>query len=164
MALHIGLLTPEHIDAAKAVIRAGCMEFFGAAPANFEDVDQIPAQYSAPSGIFLVLLDGDVVVGTGAIRRLDDRTCELKRMWFLPAYRGRGYGTQMAQALLAFARAAGYERVRLDTVPALQAANRLYRRLGFYDIERYNSGPGAVFMEKTLNDVRTLPATLASVP
>jgi putative acetyltransferase len=56
----------------------------------------------------------------------------------------------MCELLFDFARSAGYKRVRLDTVPILPAANKLYRRLGFYEIERYNDGPGTIFMEKRL--------------
>ena len=117
-------------------------------------MDEVLSQYAEPSGIFLVLKDGDRVVGTGAIRRLDDQTGELKRMWFLPAYRGQGHGARMARLLLEFANSAGYQRVRLDTSPVLAAANKLYQRLGFRPIERYNDGPCAVFMEKVLKTVR----------
>lgn len=126
------------------------MEFFGRAPVAFEDMDNISAHYREPSGTFLVLMDDLRIVGTGAIRRLDEQTCELKRMWFLSAYRGKGYGTRMSELLFDFARAAGYRLERLDTVPLLEAANKLYLRLGFYRIERYNDGPGTVFMEKRL--------------
>lgn len=113
-------------------------------------MDNISSMYREPSGTFLVLLDGKRVVGTGAIRRLDEQTCELKRMWFLPAWRGKGHGARMSEALLQFARSAGYKRVRLDTTPVLAVANRLYQRLGFYLIDRYNDGPGTIFMEKCL--------------
>jgi putative acetyltransferase len=71
-------------------------------------------------------------------------------MWFLPAYRGKGYGARMAELLLEFARSAGYTRVKLDTSPVLAAANKLYQRLGFHPIERYNDGPCTIFMEKRL--------------
>lgn len=150
MTLHIEQLREHQIEAAKAVIREVCFEFFGQAPADFDDMEQIAEQYAAPWGTFLILLDGESVVGTGAIRRIDDRICELKRMWFLPSYRGRGYGSQMSAMLLDFARVAGYRRVRLDTAPELDAANRLYRRLGFQPIERYNDGPCSTFMEREL--------------
>jgi putative acetyltransferase len=150
LALTIQRLTDSRIEAAKSVIAQGCLEFFGQPPAESEDMDRISSVYSEPYGAFLVLLDGDRVVGTGAIRRLDEQTCELKRMWFLPAYRGKGYGARMSEALFEFARSAGYKRVRLDTAPILAAANRLYQRLGFYPIERYNNGPGTLFMEKCL--------------
>jgi len=146
--LTIQRLTDSQIEAAKTVIAQGCLEFFVQPPAKFEDMDKISSMYREPSGIFLVLLDGDRVVGTGAIRRLDEQTCELKRMWFLPAYRGNGYGRKISEALLEFARSAGYRRIRLDTSPLLTTANRLYQRLGFHPIERYNDGPGTIFMEK----------------
>lgn len=150
MILCIEQLQNRHIEAAKTVIREVCFEFFGQAPGDFDDMDEISSHYAAPWGTFLVLLNGDAVVGTGAIRRIDDQTCELKRMWFLPLYRGRGYGTGMSEMLLEFARSAGYRRVRLDTSPELDAANKLYRRLGFQPVERYNDGPCTIFMEKQL--------------
>ncbi len=154
MPLHIARLTDDQIAAAKEVVARGCFEFFGRAPVAFEDMDAISTQYTEPFGTFLVLLDGEKVVGTGAIRRLDDQTCELKRMWFLPACRGKGFGAKMAAQLLDFARSAGYQRVRLDTSAELKAANQLYQRLGFYPIERYNDGPGIIFMEKLLKTGR----------
>jgi putative acetyltransferase len=56
----------------------------------------------------------------------------------------------MAGLLLDFGRRAGYQRIRLDTCPVLKSANKLYQRLGFHPIDRYNNGPGTVFMEKEL--------------
>jgi putative acetyltransferase len=150
MSVTIHCLIDSQIDSAKAVVIAGCIEFFGHPPLVFGDMDQISNQYTEPAGTFLVLLDDDLVVGTGAIRRLDDQTCELKRMWFLPNYRGKGHGTKMCELLFAFARSAGYRRVWLDTVPELVAANKLYHRLGFQPIDRYNDGPGTIFLQKML--------------
>jgi putative acetyltransferase len=100
MTVKIELLSNSQIENAKAVITGGCFEFFGHAPAEFGDMDRISSQYVAPSGIFLVLMDDLRLVGTGAIRCLDEQTCELKRMWFLPAYRGKGYGTKISELLL----------------------------------------------------------------
>ena len=150
MRLRIEPIRREQVDAAKDVVRAGAFEFFGQAPADFDDMDAVSSQYAAPGGTFLVLLDGDAVVGTGAVRRIDSQTCELKRMWLLLPYRGRGLGAEMAKALLQFARLAGYTCVRLDTSAELEEANKLYRRLGFRTIEPYNDGPCAIFMEKQL--------------
>ena len=150
MALSIQLLKDSQIEAAKAIVTEVCLEFFGRAPVNFEDMDAISLQYVAPTGIFLVLMDDNQVVGTGAIRRIDEQTCELKRMWFLAAYRGKGNGTKMAGLLLDFARSAGYKRVRLDTSPSLAAACKLFLRLGFYVTQLYNDGPSTIYMEKLL--------------
>lgn len=150
MPMTIQRLTSDQIEAAKQVITAVCLEMFGHPPQVFDDMDQTSEQYAEPAGIFLVLMDDRQVVGTGAIRRLDAETCELKRMWFLPEYRGQGHGTKMAERLFSFARSAGYRQVRLDTDPRLERANKLYHRLGFQSIERYNNGPGVLFMEKEL--------------
>lgn len=140
----------NEVDTARDVIIAVCFEFFGQAPVAFEDMDDIDLHYSGDEGAFLVLASSEKVVGTGAIRRLDDSTCELKRMWFLKEYRGRGWGREMAYRLFDSARQKGYTRIRLDTSAVLTQAIGLYRGLGFQDIERYNDGPGTIFMEKTL--------------
>lgn len=113
-------------------------------------MDNIQSHYSGATGCFLVLVDDEKVVGTGALRRLDAGTCELKRMWFLKEYRGHGYGKQMAHRLLECARQMGYTKVRLDTAPQMAQAVRLYESLGFYYIDRYNDGPATLFMEKVL--------------
>jgi len=150
MTIIIERMQPAQADDARAVVAAGCLEFFGRPPVDFDDMAAIAAHYAPPSGTFLVLLDGDRVVGTGAVRRWDAEICELKRMWFLPEYRGEGWGRRMAERLFEFARGAGYKQIRLDTTPELEAANRLYRRLGFCPIDRYHSGHGTIFMEKRL--------------
>ncbi len=116
------------------------------------DIDDMRSHYFDNNGTFLVLIDDSRVVGSGAIRRLNDDICELKRMWFFKDYRGRGLGMKMAQMLLHFARKTGYKKVRLDTTDKEKQAQalKLYKRLGFYFIERYNDGFCTVFMEKML--------------
>lgn len=148
--LQIRPIREDEVEAARRVISAVFLEFFGHAPVEFEDTDDILSEYSGDDGAFLVLVDGERVVGTGAIRRLDEGTCELKRMWFLREYRGRGFGKEMARMLMDSARQKGYQRIRLDTAPNLEQAVGLYSRLGFHFIERYNDGPGSLFMEKAL--------------
>ncbi len=116
------------------------------------DIDDVESHYFNNEATFLVVTDEERVIGSGAIRRLDNDICELKRMWLLKEYRGRGLGREMAQNLLDFARRAGYKKVRLDLLnPQKQTqALKLYERLGFYAIERYNDTPCTVFMEKVL--------------
>ncbi|MBD1833788.1 GNAT family N-acetyltransferase [Cyanobacteria bacterium FACHB-472] len=116
------------------------------------DIDNMRSHYFDNNGTFLVLIDDGRVVGSGAIRRLNDDICELKRMWFLKDYRGQGLGMKMAHMLLDFARKTGYKKVRLDTTDKQKQAQalKLYKRIGFYFIERYNDGFCTVFMEKML--------------
>jgi putative acetyltransferase len=119
---------------------------------SLSDIENARSHYFDNFGLFLVLVDGDRVVGTGAIRRLDTQICELKRMWFLKPYRGKGLGQKMAQMLFEFAKQMGYQKVRLDLANAerQRQALKFYEKLGFYSIERYNDSPCEIFMEKYL--------------
>ena len=116
------------------------------------DIEHVRSHYFDNSGLFLVLIDKKQVVGTRAIRKLDDEICELNRMWFLKEYRGQGWGGKMAQMLFDFANQIGYRKVRLDFANEERQpqAIKFYRRLGFYPIERYNDSPCNIFMEKLL--------------
>lgn len=96
------------------------------------------------------------MAGCVALRRLGEigeNTCEMKRLYVRPAFRGRSIGRALASAAVAAAREAGYQRMRLDTIPAQMAgAVALYRELGFRDIPPYyeNPIPGALCMELEL--------------
>lgn len=100
-----------------------------------EEMDDIRANYFDNGGIFLVTTDRNRLIGTGAIRRMDDSVCELKRLWLLTEYQGKGLGYRMMQELLKFARDKRYRRIRLETDPIYQRrAIDLYKRLGFHEI------------------------------
>ncbi len=119
-----------------------------------EDIDHFQEAYLENGGAFLVILDGEQVVGTGALRKLEDQVGEIKRLWLLPEYQGQGVGYQMMQQLFAIAREKGYTQIRLQTNPEYnQRAYVFYRRLGFYEIPTYYEDPeepGEVGMELTL--------------
>jgi len=115
------------------------------------DMDDIQQTYFENDGIFLVMTDGERIIGTGAVRKLDDTTCELKRVWLLFEYHGKGLGYRMIQELLAFAREKGYQRIRLETDRHDQSrAYELYKRLGFYEIPRYTDHEDEIAMEMVL--------------
>ena len=102
---------------------------------ELKDMDDIQAGYFENGGIFLVTTVDDQIVGTGAIRRLERDMCELKRLWLLPEYQGKGLGYLMMQELLKFARQQGYQRIRLETHPDYQRrAVKFYERLGFHEV------------------------------
>lgn len=116
-----------------------------------EDMDDIHSSYFNDDGTFLVMVDDDQIIGTGAIKKLDEEICELKRLWFLKEYRGKGLGYQMTLELLSFARSKGYKRVRLETDPDAQShALNFYKRLGFYEIPQYSQHDDEVALELVL--------------
>jgi len=106
---------------------------------TLNDMDELQETYFEKDGIFLVLTDEDQIIGTGAIRKIDAEICELKRLWLLFEYHGKGLGYRMVQELFGFARGKGYQRVRLETDRDHQnRAYDFYKRLGFYEIPPYS--------------------------
>jgi GNAT superfamily N-acetyltransferase len=156
-------MQPAQKETAKAMLRRVWHEFFGADgdefvrnyfdnPAALADLDDVQTNYFDRSGTFLVVLDDGELVGTGAVMQLGNGICELRRLFLLKPYRGRGIGKKVALQLLDFARAAGYQRIRLATNKRLRASHRLYFNLGFYLISPYeeNATDQAYYMEKVL--------------
>lgn len=96
-----------------------------------------------------ILLSND---GCVALRRIDEHTCEMKRLYVRPDARGRHLGRALAESVVRLAKDAGYEKMRLDTVPSMTRAIDLYRSLGFKETDRYRYNPieGALYFELDL--------------
>jgi len=116
-------------------------------------LDTLGRMYAAPRGVLLLAEIEGLPGGCAAVRPLGDDICELKRVYVRAAYRGAGLGRLLTETALEAAREMGYSRIRLDTLPQMAAARRLYETLGFRDIEPYygNPVPGQRFMEAILN-------------
>jgi putative acetyltransferase len=154
-------IEPGDAPAARELILGVAARLFQAdAPKDFvarhghtlEDVDNYRRDYSPPFGLFLVALDDGSLIGTGAIRRIDDEMAELRRMWLLEPYQGRGIGYRLWLRLRAFAASAGYRRIRLTTDDENVRAREFYQRLGFVRIELNGSSGEDIYMEKVLDD------------
>jgi GNAT superfamily N-acetyltransferase len=115
-----------------------------------------PAEMSPPTGAFLVGFDGERAVCCGGLKRLAGGGCEIKRMYVVPAARGRGVAVLLLEALEDAALRLGYRIARLDTGAAQPHAQRLYEAAGYRTIASFNGNPFASFWgEKELGPVRT---------
>ena len=118
-----------------------------------EELAGLPGTYAPPRGRLLLACRGNESVGCVALRPLEPGTCEMKRLYVRPTYRTGGVGRLLAERVIHEAAAAGYRRMRLDSLPAMETALQLYRRLGFREIAPYTTNPvkGSVFLELQLD-------------
>lgn len=114
---------------------------------EFQDYEaefsRLPGKYAPPDGRLLLARENDAVLGCAALRRVDQMTGEMKRVYVRPAARGTGLGRRLVECLLSEARLAGYSRVCLDVLPEFQVAHDLYLSLGFAPAEPVSFNPVA---------------------
>lgn len=117
-----------------------------------QELAGLPGEYAAPHGTLLLGLVAGAAAGCAAVRRWKDRACEMKRLYVRDSFKGQGRGRVLAEHAIAWARRAGYERMLLDTLPSMAAAQRLYEDLGFRDVAPYRFNPvaGTRYMELRL--------------
>ena len=124
---------------------------------NFErELADFPSSYLPPDGALLIATVDERLAGSIAMRRLGEHVCEMKRLYVRPEFRGLGLGRTLAGAIIDAARVIGYRHMRLDTLPGMDDAQRLYRDLGFREIAAYyeNPIPGTRYLEL---DLRSKP-------
>lgn len=112
----------------------------------------LPGAYARPSGrLLLAKIDGKAC-GCIALQAIDSATCEMKRLYVRPACRGTRLGRLLVARLLGEARAIGYRKICLDTLPSMTRAAAMYEELGFAEIPpyRHNPVPGTRFMSLSL--------------
>jgi putative acetyltransferase len=144
----------EEIDVARALFAeyAAALEIDLGYQGFAGELAGLPGCYAPPRGRLLVAWVGDEAAGCVALRPLAEDVCEMKRLYVRPQFRGGGVGKQLAEAIIAEAREIGYTIMRLDTVPKLAAATRMYESLGFVRRDAYYETPvvETIFMERAL--------------
>lgn len=131
-------------NAAMAAVIRTVMPEFNCVGEGFSitdpEVDDLAEAYAALGSDFFVVKDETAVLGGAGFAPLaggDGTVCELRKMYVLPAGRGRGAGRLLMDACLAGAKAAGYTHMYLETVTAMEDAARVYKKYGF----TYLDGP-----------------------
>lgn len=118
-----------------------------------QELAGLPAPYTRPQGLLLLAECDGAVAGCVGLRRFADGVGEVKRLYVLPRHRGQSVGLVLMRRLIAEARAIGYGRLLLDTLPSMTSARRLYAALGFRPTAAYydNPIPGTAYMELVLD-------------
>ena len=139
------------IRAAGAADIAACRELFVEYQRSlgislcFQGFDRelagLPGDYSPPRGGLWIAQRAADLAGCVALRPLDGDAAEMKRLYVRPSCRGKRIGLALAQHAIEAARGLGYSVVKLDTLPSMADAQRMYARLGFVETAPYNDNP-----------------------
>jgi GNAT superfamily N-acetyltransferase len=145
---------PEEIEQARALFRE--YERWVDEPccfAGFErELTELPGEYGPPAGCLLLAYEDRTPAGCAALRPVAGASGEMKRLYVRPAFRGRGLGRRLAEAVVDAACAVGCRALLLDTLPKMAPAIALYGALGFVARGPYAARPtpGALFFELRL--------------
>lgn len=148
--------SPRHVEESRELFReyADWLDDIDLCFQNFEkELAELPGAYAPPRGRLLLAHDNEQLAGCVALRPVAEDTCEMKRLYVRPQFRSTGLGNQLAERIVNEARAIGYAKMRLDTLPGkMDRAIQMYRRLGFHEIGRYYENPynEAMYMELDL--------------
>ena len=120
---------------------------------NFaHEIEHLAQEYGPPAGAFLLAVESGINLGCVGLRRISDDVAEMKRLYAVPAARGRGVGRLLAQGIIDASRGLGYTTIVLDTLPSMKEAQSLYATLGFKPTSayRFNPVPGTAYLELKL--------------
>jgi putative acetyltransferase len=117
-----------------------------------EELRTLPGIYTPPTGRLLLAAINEQPAGCICLKGHDATTCELKRLYVRPAFRGLKIGWQLVNLLVDEARQAGYQRMVLDSHIEMKKAHTLYQAMGFQIVETPEDFPEhlkstVVFME-----------------
>jgi len=123
---------------------------------SFQDIDKelenIPGKYENPNGCIILVWDNLDTVGCVGMRPLENNSCEIKRLYLKPSYRGFGLGKILTEKVIEYCRKSGYIKVYLDTTTRMEPAINIYKSLGFVETSPYYNNPltDVIFFELNL--------------
>jgi len=120
---------------------------------NFEDeIECVPGKYQKPDGCIILAWEKLDCIGCVCMRPLNDTSCEIKRLYVKPTFRGRGLGQLMTRKIIRYSKERNYTKILLDTITSMKTAIKIYKSLGFVETEPYynNPLPDVVFFELNL--------------
>ncbi len=117
---------------------------------NFdEELLALKIMYGKPNGGVILCEYEHKFIGCVGIRKIDNDTAELKRMYIQPAYQKKGIGKGLLDKAFELAKTLNYKAIRLDTLNYMEPAIKLYKQYGFYEIPAYYNNPNktAIYFE-----------------
>lgn len=109
---------------------------------NYDDeLEHLESKYGLPYGRLYLAFCDNKLAGCIGLRKIDAESCEMKRLYVKPNFRGNNIGKILVKQIIEDAKAIGYKHILLDTFPFLETAIKLYKKLGFYEIPSYNNSP-----------------------
>lgn len=117
-----------------------------------EEISHLSSKYGLPGGrLYIAFYDGEAA-GCVGLRKIDEKNCELKRLYVRSAFRGKHIGNTLIRQIIKDAKEIGYSHILLDTLPFLTDALHLYKACGFYEIPSYNDSPmsTSIYMKRDL--------------
>jgi N-acetylglutamate synthase-like GNAT family acetyltransferase len=115
-------------------------------------LNNFPEKYKEPAGTFIIAKENDKIVGCIGMKKLENKICEMKRLFVNDNYKGKGIGKKLVEIMIKEAKLIHYEKMRLDTLDTMEAALNIYYKNNFYKIEPYYNNPadGVVYLERIL--------------
>ena len=109
---------------------------------NYDDeLKHLEKKYGLPYGRLYLVYYNNEVAGCIGLKKIDEKNCEMKRLYVRPKFRGKQIGEQLIEKIIKDAKEIGYSYMLLDTLPFLKGAIYLYKKYGFYEIASYNNSP-----------------------
>lgn len=117
-----------------------------------QELNELKSMYALPDGGIILCKDGNEFIGCVGVRKIDEETAELKRMYIRGAYQNKGLGKSLLEEAFAIAKKCGYESIRLDTLNTMISAMNFYKKNGFTETPPYYNNPidTAVYFQKFL--------------